>query len=255
MVKQTSVLLSNRVISIIAVILAAGILLDGKLYNRAPKAAMIFSLTDPATISIRQQDQLIMAFENTNEQWVMTQPTDAPLDTDRIQLLLDSNHQISRSYVAAELPLEDLFPHPVTIDIDGKQFQLGELEPVSKLRYVLADNRVYLQADHVIPMIRAGATAFLDLGLTDSVTAVEINQQSIQNPESWSSLKALGIVPNSKLDTDPVFSITIKQKSKDNQIFQVYVQEDVVILSSPSKRYGYLISQQQSEQLGLAKYL
>lgn len=247
--------MSNRVIGIIAAVLAAGILLDGKLYNRPPQSMGIFSQANPASISISHQDQLIMAFENNNNHWVMTEPADAPLNAERIQVLLDTNHQVSRSYSTAELPLADLFPHPVTIDIDGKQFQLGELEPVSKLRYVLANDKVYLQADHVIPMIKAGTSAFLDLVLTDSVSLVEIDQQPLPGPELWSSLTALGIVPRSELDTQPLTAITIVQKNKDHMIFHLHVQEDVVILVSPSQRYGYLISQQQAKQLGLQKYL
>lgn len=255
MAEHRSILLSNKVIGTIAIVLAMGILLDGKLYNRTPKATGIFPLTQPATISISQHDDVIMAFEKRDDLWVMTSPTDAPLNQQRVQVLLDSNSQVSRSYSAAGLPMADLFPKPITMEIDGHQFQLGELEPVSKQRYVLAEDHVYLQADHVIPMLRAGTSAFLDLQLTNTVTKVEIDEHEIHNPEAWSSLKALGIVPRSKLNTDPITTVTVTQQNKGKSTLQLHVQEGVIILASPLNRYGYLISQQQSTQLGLAKYL
>lgn len=255
MAERSNPLLSNKVISFIALVLMAGILLDGKLYNRTPKVTRIFPITNPVRILVKQQDQVIMAFEKNNKQWEMTEPTDAPLNAERIQVLLDSNNQLSRSYSASDLPLTDLFPDPISLEINDRQFQLGELEPVSKQRYVRAGTLVYLQADHVLPMIRAGVSAFLDLTVTNTVSKVEIDLESQPNPESWSSLTALGIVSRSKLSTDPVSSIIIRQKNKNDKVYQLHNQDGMVVLTSPLKQYGYLISEQQAIKLGLAKYL
>lgn len=244
---------SNTVISIIAAGLAIGVLLDGKLYNKSPATTTIFTLPSPGKIIISQQDTTMMVLEKQSDQWLLTEPVIAPLNTERVNVLLESNQQTKRSYATADLPIEQLFLNPVTVEIDGHSFQLGIIEPVSKQRYVLANDRVYLQADHVMPMIRSGTSPFLDLSITSVVQQVSIDGAIASDNRAWSSLKALGIVPRKQITTAPIHSIEVFQANKQRTVFQLYNQEGVAILAAPGSEFGYLISAQQAQQLGLNK--
>ena len=228
-----------------------GILLDGKLYNQTPATRTVFEIPTPSKIIIRQQDSIIMAFEKQTDRWLLTTPEIAPLNSERVQVLLDSNRQTSRSYDTTELPVEELFTNPVSVEIDGHPFQLGMIEPVSKQRYVLANDKVYLQADHVMPMIRSGTSPFIDLAVTKSVTRVSIDGLVSEQITDWSSLVALGILPRRHITTAPVHSIEISNAANHNTRFQLFFQEGVAILAKPDSEFGYLISAQQAQKLGL----
>ena len=253
MAEVLRLLRSNLFISIVAAILGTGVLLDGKLYNKTPVSRSIFSLPAPSKITISQQDSIMMIFEKQPDQWLLTEPAIAPLNPERVGVLLDSNQQTSRSYAAADLPLEELFTNPVTVEIDGNSFQLGTIEPVSKQRYVLAKNRVYLQADHIMPMIRSGTSPFLDLSITKAVKRVSIDGAIARDSNAWSSLRALGIVPRKHITTAPVHSIEVMQSNKVNMLFELFIQEGVSILATPDREFGYLLSAKQAHQLGLKK--
>lgn len=251
MAKPREMLFSNWTISIVAALLMTGILLDGKLYNNKSVSTGIFNLPAPVKITVSRRDSTIMTFAKYANQWRLTRPAVAPLNSGRVKILLDSNRQTSRNYAATDLPLEELFADPIILEIDGKSFQLGVIEPVSKQRYVLANNRVYLQADHVVPLIRSGTSPFLDLSITGNVKRVTINESVAADKNAWSSLKALGIVPRMHITSAPVDFIEIIQPNNQQTEFQYFSQEGVAILASPDSEFGYLISSQQAQKLGL----
>lgn len=246
-------LLSNRVVIIVASLLAIGILLDGKAYNRPPQLQPAYSIQNARTVTVRQNDQTIMAFEKQTDQWMLTTPVNAPARTERVQVLIDSNYQTNRSYAAMNLPLTELFSNAIELEIDGHPFKLGNIEPVSKMRYVLAADKVYLQADHVIPMLRASTSAFVDLAITSAVTGVTIDDIKQANPQSWSGLRALGIISRENITEDAAASVVVKQETSDRQ-FNLHYQQGSTLLISPQQAFGYILSPEQIIQLNLAAF-
>ncbi len=246
-------LLSNRVVIIIASLLAIGILLDGKAYNRSPQLQSIYSIQNARSVTVSQNDQTTMAFERHSDQWMLTTPLNAPANAQRVQVLIDSNWQTNRSYSATDLPLTELFSDAIELDIDGHLFRLGTIEPVSKMRYVMAGDKVYLQADHVIPVLRASTSAFVDLTIASNVTAVTVDDIKQENPQSWSGLKALGIISLEDISEDAAAVVQVKQKTGDQQ-FNLHYQQGTAILVPPQQAFGYILSPQQLIQLDLGAF-
>lgn len=254
MANHSNKLLSNRVVIFIATLLAVGILLDGKAYNRVPPQQSIYPITDARTVKISNNDRVIIAFEKTADRWLQTIPTSAPVSGERVQFLIDSNHQTNRRYATSELPVTDLFNDAVKLDIDGYTFTFGPLEAVSKQRYVLAEDTVYLQADRVLPMLHAGTSAFIDLTMTTDVKQVSIAGEQQDNAHSWSRLKALGVIGRQKINTDSITSVQLEQQDKRRKQFNLHRQNGTTILISSADLFGYILSPQQSSLLGLTDY-
>jgi hypothetical protein len=100
---MANVLLSNKVISVVAALLLAGILLDGKLYNRLPQSTGIYSISAYPDVTVSKDNQTIMKFKHMDGRWHLTEPFVAPVHASRVQPLLDTNTQTLRSYELSEL--------------------------------------------------------------------------------------------------------------------------------------------------------
>lgn len=252
---MASLLTSNKVVTLVSLLLLAGILLDGKVYNRPPQSSGIYTVSTYPKVKVSKGDQTILQFEHVDKRWHLTEPFVAPVHASRVQPLLDTNTQTLRSYELSELDTSQLFGDSVRLDIDSFEYQLGQLESVSKMRYILANNKVYLQADHVLPLLRAGQKAFVDLKVSDAVTGVEINDTKISEISAWSNLDALGLIKPEQINSQAVATINIDSRKSGNHRYQLHSVDGIAALVVESGRYGYLLSARQSENLGLTDYL
>jgi hypothetical protein len=252
---MANVILSNKVISVVAALLLAGILLDGKLYNRLPQSTGIYSISAYPDVTVSKDNQTIMKFKHMDGRWHLTEPFVAPVHASRVQPLLDTNTQTLRSYELSELDNGQLFNNSVQLEIDNQLYQIGQLEPVSKMRYTLANNRVYLQADHVLPLLRAGQKAFVDLTVSGTVTSVQINDNNLPDVSAWSNLDALGLITPEQVSGQPLAVITVNAKKSRIRSFQLYAVDGIAALLNESGKYGYLFSARQAETLGLTDFL
>ena len=139
----------------------------------------------------------------------------------------------------------------MTLHIDGNQFRLGELEPVSQLRYVYANQRVYLQPDFIIPLLQSGSSAFTDLQVTGNVLKVSIDKNTINETRHWDNLKAIAILKRPAPEISPIATIKITESPDTTRSFALYAETNGVILVEEKQEFGYLLANQQTSELGL----
>lgn len=302
-------MLSNRNLAIVALVLIVGAIGDGVLYSRPVASPAIYPIKAADTIELKYQDQLVLALRKAdNESWLVTAPFHAPAIDSRVALLLDANYQTSRSYAETELkvgnssnhsnnpqssadnsvqPLfSDLFSDPVELRVNDHLFKLGMVEPVSQLRYVSANDRIYLQADYVIPLLQSPRSTFTNLDITKAVRAVSIvrlsdtdgsvPKQSLTNAAAvttlkpgdknaianatpqqlsqWQNLAALTVVDAALLNQPPTATVTVEQSDNADARFAISRYQQLFALHPEQQQFAYLISQEQAEKLGICVY-
>lgn len=91
--------------------------------------------------------------------WRALEPRDAELDVQRLQNVLTIlNASAAPGYEAASLDLKEfgLEPPAATLRIDDHSFHFGTIEPLSRRRYVLHGNKLYLLTDNYYPLLSRG---------------------------------------------------------------------------------------------------
>ena len=270
---------SNRSLAIIAAALLIGAATDGVLYNLPETANAIYPLNDARSIEVKHQDNVVLALQKAEHEWVMSAPFHAPAKASRVALLLDTNHQTARSYNAEDLQTaigyqSESFPDPIELRIDNNLFLLGNIEPVSQLRYVSANDTVYLQADHVLPLLQSPKSTFTNLTIASSVESVELeihlsdaDNTTAGNPSrrsptpvspeqlsQWSDLEALAVIDARLLDQTPVATATVDQTAADKKSYDIIRFQKYIALYPSGAKYAYLVSEEQADKLGICVY-
>ncbi len=244
---------SNAIIAITALLLGLVILFDGKLYNKTPTTNAIHALDTADSITLSDGNSTLLAFERQGAHWLITTPYTAPAIAERMAVLLDTNQHSSRRYTQSEVPFDLLFKDTVTLNIDNHQFHFGAVEPVSQLRYVLAGDHIYLQPDYVLPLLKAGHSAFIDLQVTDQVLQVTIEDQLVDDTGAWSALRSLDIV--TPPSAPALASIAIKDANHSDRHYTLHQHANGPTLVNDTDQFGYLLSATQAAALGVARYL
>ncbi len=281
-------MLSNRNLAIIALVLIIGAISDGVLYNQVDHQPAIYPFNDARTIEVKYQDKVLLTLLKTDDEWQVTHPFHAPAIMSRVSLLLESNNQTNRSYSADDLKHifgnePAAFPDPVELSVDNNLFLLGDIEPVSQLRYVSANNKVYLQADHIVPMLQSPKSTFTNLNITKSVTSVDLvlhqtNASNTANASAaddktagtatatatveqlshWSDLDALAVIDADILEQPPIGTATITAATKHTddtkKHFEIAHYQQLIALHPKDSKFAYLISQEQASTLGICVY-
>ena len=272
---------SNRSLAIIAAALLIGAATDGVLYNLPETATTIYPFNDARSIEVKHQDNVVLALQKAEHEWVMSAPFHAPAKASRVALLLDTNHQTARSYNAEDLQTaigyqSESFPDPIELRIDNNLFLLGNIEPVSQLRYVSANDTVYLQADHVLPLLQSPKSTFTNLTIASSVESVELeihlsntDDTTAGNPHpsrrsptpvspeqlsQWSDLEALAVIDAQLLDQTPVATATVDQTAADKKSYDIIRFQKYIALYPSGAKYAYLVSEEQADKLGICVY-
>lgn len=255
MVKKTARSIRLADIALLALIgvLGFGILLDGKAYNKPAPNTAIYTLRDTNSLEIHHDNKLIWAFAKIGNEWLQTTPNRYPVHQQRVQMLLDSNTYNQRYYQTTELPVDEIFKQPVTLKIGDATFDFGTIEPVSQLRYVRANNRVYLQPDSVMPLLSANNNAFLNLKITGNVQSVSIDNEKLVALDAWSNLTAMDLVTTPETSADnPSLVIQVTENGEPGKILATHTSEGYVI---SKQQFHYLLGTATAESIGLADRL
>lgn len=112
--------------------------------ERAPLASLDAATVDSVRIESGDQATLV---RRAGGGWRIVEPFSAPADRDAIAGIIEALNTPSH----AAYPLEGLDPAEygleepsATVTVDGARFAFGRLEPLSRRRYVLHDDRIHL---------------------------------------------------------------------------------------------------------------
>jgi len=243
--------ISNPALLAVIAILGTGILLDGKLYNKKPQQVAIHALGDAQTIELQFAGQQILGFDKINDNWQQSFPVLAPVQSQRLQVLLDTNKYSQRKYATADVPEDDIFVDPIKLKINDVEYDFGSIEPVSKLRYVRSGDLVYLQPDTVVPLLSAKNNAFLDLQITNDVQNITIGETTLEQPDAWSNLQAVDIIDDKS--SGPALDIEVISNKKSQLLKAKHGDSGYTI--SEDNGFTYLLDPTTAESLGLADLL
>ncbi len=242
--------ISNVALLVLIAALGAGILLDGQVYNKPTPMQTIYPLNSATSIEVHFDNQLILGFEKKDQQqWLQSTPIAAPAQQQRVQVLLDTNKHGQRYYPSSALPTEDIFKEPITLKLDKATYEFGSVEPVSKLRYVRANDRIYLQPDSVIPLLSAASNAFIDLKVTAQVQSIKIGDTPLAQADLWSNLTAIDVTPKKPKLPGTGINVNLVQNGKPLRLTAVHTDNGYVI--SSENGFDYTLSAQAAKSLGL----
>jgi len=244
--------LSNLALLAVIGILALLILLDGKLYNKPHQQQLIYPISDAQSVEVYFDDELLLGFTKADDLWRQSHPTKAPVQQQRVQVLLDTNKTSPRHYNVSDVPADEIFKDSFTLRIDSKEYQLGTTEPVGNLRYVKAADKVYLQPDKVLPILSAANNAFIDLGITDQVQHISVGETSLEHTEEWSNLMAVSVIAETASQT-PGTEIKLTQNRQTSKLIARH--SDAGYTLTTENGFQYLLDPQTAESLGLADLL
>ena len=243
--------LSNPALMAVIAVLGTGILLDGILYNKKPPQTAIHALGDAQSIELQFAGEQILSFDKINNDWQQSFPVSAPVQSQRLQVLLDTNKYSQRKYATADVPEEDIFVDSIKLKINDAEYDFGSIEPVSKLRYVRSGDQVYLQPDTVVPLLSTANNAFLDLKITDEVQNITVGETTLEQPDAWSNLTAVDVVDDKS--AGPALDIEVISNKKSHHLKAKH--SDLGYTISQDNGYTYLLDKTTAESLGLADLL
>ena len=173
--------LINIALLIIIVALASFIM-----WNNNDNSYLKLKLTDLdkseiKTITIpRDKGDIVIKLSSSG--WLIKKHYNAPAHDFRINQLLNLTQMIAEnSYDIDELDLSkfDLSPSDTTIIFNNAVLEFGKLNPVSLMRYVKSDNKLYLVKENMYPLIRSQPSSFISLSLLPESSTIK----SIALPE------------------------------------------------------------------------
>lgn len=117
-------------------------------------------------IQIQRSGKDIIRLERTRDQWMLTDPFPARANATRIRLLLSllnaPVHGEFQPMAPSALTQFGLNRPEVLLSMNDEQFAFGDTESISKNRYILYKDRIYLIQDDVTPLLTASANSFVD---------------------------------------------------------------------------------------------
>lgn len=121
---------------------------------------------DPERISsiriVREHGQIL--FNKEMDNWVMREPSQGPADPERMtELRAISVITPLAKYDVAQVDLAryGLSTPQLTVYLNDTQIAFGNVNPANGRRYVLSNNRLFLIADNIFPILQLPAEQFL----------------------------------------------------------------------------------------------
>lgn len=121
---------------------------------------------DPERISsiriVREHGQIL--FNKEMDNWVMREPRQGPADPERMtELRAISVITPLAKYDIAQVDLAryGLSTPQLTVYLNDTQIAFGNVNPANGRRYVLSNNRLFLIADNIFPILQLPAEQFL----------------------------------------------------------------------------------------------
>ncbi|MDX1335507.1 MAG: DUF4340 domain-containing protein [Gammaproteobacteria bacterium] len=121
---------------------------------------------DPEQISsiriVRENGQIL--FNKETDNWVMREPRQGPADAERMtELRAMAVITPLAKYDIAQVDLAryGLSTPQLTVYLNDTQIAFGNVNPANGRRYVLSNNRLFLIADNIFPILQLPAEQFL----------------------------------------------------------------------------------------------
>lgn len=157
-----------------------------------PSVQLLTSLNpaDINTIDIQQRQKNDIKLIRDKTSWQLMSPYSAPVSQTRINLILSllstPIHGEFQPMDTSSLAQFGLSSPSVIVSLNNESFALGDVEPISKRRYVLYQHIIYLIDDDVMPLLTANADSFIDNRLIAEYKTIEklILPRSLTNPET-----------------------------------------------------------------------
>jgi hypothetical protein len=140
---------------IVASLLGAMLVLAWLTQRQADNVRPAFAEFEVATVQVvrvARADGVTLSFERDGAGWRMTAPESRPVDTQRLDGIVNGLNTLSRAdYPADRVPLADvgLDPPRAIVVVDGNEFRFGDRSPVSGQRYVQHGSTVHVVDDLV----------------------------------------------------------------------------------------------------------
>lgn len=207
-------------------------------------SATIHPLPQNPTIELSAEGQLAMSFQHRNGSWQLTTPLRAPANQRVVEQLLASNRYTSRSYPLDEIPTIAHEPTRARLGIDGHWLEFKSIEPVSGLRYVVANDRIYLQPDRVVPLLQAGVQFALDRRLATVCGSAD----DACNPIAIEATQLIAHRP----DEPAAGEIDVLLANGKKQSYTLYTTGRQIALHRRGTQFRYVLPTESAEQLGLS---
>ncbi|MDC9724375.1 MAG: DUF4340 domain-containing protein [Gammaproteobacteria bacterium] len=165
------------------------------------------------TIRIQRHNREDIIINKEGEHWLIKQPLQAPANDVRINLIL--NVLTTRSHSQFEpspnqsLQQFDLEPAKVRLYINDHSFDFGNVEPLSKHRYIHHNATLHLADDTIAPLLNANAASFINNRLLNNENNIsKLTLPSVVYQDSHSKAITISLKEghwtssNTKLSTD-----------------------------------------------------
>lgn len=132
---------------------------------------------DINTIDIQQPQKDDIKLIRNNQSWQLMSPYPAPVSQTRINLILSllktPVHGEFQPMDTSSLAQFGLNTPAVIVSMNNESFAFGDVESISKRRYVLYQHMIYLIDDDVTPLLTANADSFIDNRLIAEHNTIE----------------------------------------------------------------------------------
>jgi len=157
----------TNLILFIALILLIGFIALKPDTNTASSPLTNINKDSITEITIHREDDNIIV-KKIDQQWHMTEPHNILAHDFRIQSLLGLlETNTDKHYETEDIDLKTygLQPPRAHIQFNDTHIYFGKTNPVTSMRYIQLNNKMYLMHDELYPLIRSQPTSFVDLVL------------------------------------------------------------------------------------------
>lgn len=224
----------------------------------APPAKGLFSVTpyDATEITIQRPDDTLIRLRKNDTQWALEEPTQAPLNQDRIKHLLTILQEpIINSYPLDPQQLTTFGldnASAIALTINAETVLFGKTNAVTRNRYALKGQQVYTIAEIIYGTLGSSLTnllthrLFLPSSTINTIEAPEIFDT--EKTSAWESLEAINIAD---YIGDETIIGEIKVTMSDGVIhtFNLFAHAPQLILGRDDIKVKYTFSENDSKRL------
>lgn len=153
-----------------------------------PDTISNLSAAEVTDIEIRRTDNPLITLRRQQDAWTLVEPYTARANQTRINLLLSllSSPIQGQLEPLAQTSLDQFgLDSPIsTLRLNDQSFFFGGIEPLSKQRYVLHEEKIYLLEDNFAPLLNSSAGSYVDNRLiteNQSITRILITTDEIDD--------------------------------------------------------------------------
>lgn len=154
---------------------------------------------DIHTINIKRQNRSDIEIKKVDQNWQIIQPIQAKANDTRIKLILSLLSQPLHSQfeptATTDLEEFELGPDSINLQLNQLMVKFGGIETLSRQRYIQSNNKIYLIADNIAPLLNSTVASFIDNRLIANSLKIKQLQLPTQSLElkngHWQSDRSL----------------------------------------------------------------